>query len=72
MPKKSYVIWWQTVDGRNKVDVFVPVTDSRMTTSYLHRCENPRQSARDHVNLLTRNGLKVTQIISGSNVGILS
>jgi len=72
MPKKSYVIWWQTVEGRNAVDVFVPLNDSRMTTSYLHRCENARQSARDYVDLLTRNGLKVTQIISGSNVGILS
>ena len=72
MPKKTYVIWWKTVEGRNAVNVFVPLTDSRMTLSYLHRCENPRQRAQEYVNLLTRNGLEITQVLSGYNIGVLT
>ena len=72
MFNKTYIVYWQTVEGRNQLTMFMPLSDSRVTTSYSRHCRNPRGSARNYVDLLTRNNLKVTRILSGYNIGVLT
>ena len=72
MFNKTYIVYWQTVEGRNQLTMFMPSNDSRVTTSYARRCRNPRESARNYVGLLSRNNLKITRILSGYNIGILT
>jgi len=57
--QKTYQVFWKTVEGKRKTDLFVPIHSGWMSLSYVHLCEDTRIQAAKFAGLVLANGNEV-------------
>lgn len=57
-----YAVHWITAEGRQMVDLFVLPSSKLVSTSYIHKCDNPEASAKSFVQRLKSDEIIIERI----------